>query len=87
MARVTQGCTDDQMIMALLLLNLAGGDSVDDVRVLEGDEGFCRLLRKWSFTVGRGPSGERSRGGGASNEHGLFPLPKRSASIWSALTT
>jgi hypothetical protein len=41
-----QGWTDDQMIMALVLLNLAGGDSVDDLRALEGDEGFCRVLRE-----------------------------------------
>ena len=41
-----QGWTDDQMIMALVLLNLAGGDCVDDLRVLEGDDGFCRVLRE-----------------------------------------
>ncbi len=40
-----QGWTDDQMIMALVLLNLAGGDCVEDLRVLEGDDGFCRVLR------------------------------------------
>ena len=44
-----QGWTDDQMIMALVLLNLAGGSSVDDVRVLEGDDGFCRVLRDVEF--------------------------------------
>jgi hypothetical protein len=44
-----QGWTDDQMIMALVLLNLAGGDCVDDLRVLEGDEGFCRVLREVEF--------------------------------------
>jgi Transposase DDE domain group 1 len=44
-----QGWTDDQMITALLLLNLAGGDCVDDLRVIEGDEGFCRLLREFEF--------------------------------------
>jgi len=44
-----QGWTDDQMIMALVLLNLAGGDCVDDLRVIEGDEGFCRLLREFEF--------------------------------------
>jgi hypothetical protein len=32
--------------MSLILLNLAGGDCVDDLRVLEGDEGFCRVLRR-----------------------------------------
>lgn len=41
-----QGWTDDQMIMALVLLNLAGGDCVDDLRLLEGDEGFCRVHRE-----------------------------------------
>jgi hypothetical protein len=44
-----QGWTDDQMIMALVLLNVAGGDCVDDLRVIEGDEGFCRLLRELEF--------------------------------------
>jgi hypothetical protein len=54
-----QGWTDDQMIMALVLLNLAGGDCVDDLRVLEGDEGFCRLLREFEF-YGRTRSEKRA---------------------------
>lgn len=41
-----QGWTDEQMVMSLVWLNLAGGDCVDDVRVLECDEGFCRFLRE-----------------------------------------
>ncbi|MEW6138680.1 MAG: hypothetical protein AB1733_10645 [Thermodesulfobacteriota bacterium] len=41
-----QGWTDEQMIMALVLLNLAGGDCVDDLPVLEGDERLCRVLRE-----------------------------------------
>ena len=45
-----QGWTDDQMIMVLVLLNLAGGTSVEDIRVLEGDEGFCRVLREVEFS-------------------------------------
>ena len=32
-----QGWTDAQMITALVMLNLAGGESVDDLRVLEKD--------------------------------------------------
>jgi hypothetical protein len=44
-----QGWTDAQIIMALILLNLAGGDCVDDLRILEGDEGFCKLLREFEF--------------------------------------
>lgn len=42
----SQGWTDSQMVLSLILLNLAGGDCVDDLRVLEGDEGFSLLLRR-----------------------------------------
>ncbi|MGD0489495.1 MAG: IS1380 family transposase [Syntrophorhabdales bacterium] len=41
-----QGWTDEQIVMSLILLNLAGGESVDDLRILEADEGFCRILRR-----------------------------------------
>jgi hypothetical protein len=41
-----QGWTDEQIVMTLVLLNLAGGDSVDDLRLLEADEGLCRILRR-----------------------------------------
>ena len=36
-ARKEQGWTDTQIIMSLFLLNIAGGDSVDDLRILEKD--------------------------------------------------
>ena len=34
----SQGWTDAQMVMSLILLQLAGGECVDDLRILEGDE-------------------------------------------------
>ena len=42
----TQGWTDEQIITSLILLNLAGGDCVDDMNILEKDEGFCRVLQR-----------------------------------------
>jgi len=39
-----QGWTDEQAVVSLMLLNLAGGDCVDDIRILEKDEGFCKVL-------------------------------------------
>lgn len=39
-----QGWTDEQTILSLVMLNLAGGDSVDDLKVLEKDKGFCAVL-------------------------------------------
>ena len=41
-----QGWTDSQTLLSLILINLAGGDCVDDLRKLEGDSGFCRVLRR-----------------------------------------
>ena len=42
----SQGWTDSDIIHSLVLLNLAGGDCVDDLRILEADDGFCRLLNR-----------------------------------------
>ena len=39
-----QAWTDEQAVLSLMLLNLAGGDCVDDIRILEKDEGFCKVL-------------------------------------------
>ena len=44
--RGDQGWTDRQMILSLVLLNLVGGDCVEDIDKLEADEGFCRVMRK-----------------------------------------
>ena len=41
-----QGWTDAQMVMSLVLLNIAGGECVDDLRILEKDEGLGRVLRE-----------------------------------------
>ena len=47
--------------MALVLLNLAGGESVGDVEVLEKDEGFCRILRQ-AEGYGKGRRERRGEG-------------------------
>ena len=41
-----QGWNDEQIVMALILLNLAGGDCVADLERLEADEGLCRVMRR-----------------------------------------
>ncbi len=38
--------TDAQMVSSLMLLNIAGGDCVEDLRKVQKDEGFCRILRR-----------------------------------------
>ena len=41
-----QGWTDSQIVTSLILLNLAGGESVSDLDILEKDEGFRRVARE-----------------------------------------
>ncbi|HYW76921.1 MAG TPA: IS1380 family transposase [Gammaproteobacteria bacterium] len=41
-----QGWTDSQVVMALILLNLAGGDCVADIDRLEADEGLCQVMQR-----------------------------------------
>jgi hypothetical protein len=45
-ARGEQGWTDAEIILTLVMLNLVGGDCVEDVEGLESDKGFCRLFSK-----------------------------------------
>jgi Transposase DDE domain group 1 len=45
-----QGWTDIQIVMSLVLLNIAGGDSVDDLRILEKDEGLVKVVRRVGFS-------------------------------------
>jgi hypothetical protein len=40
------GWSDVQIVMALILLNLAGGSAVDDIERLGEDEGFVEILRR-----------------------------------------
>ena len=49
-AKKEQGWTDTQIVMSLVLLNIAGGDSVDDLRILEKDEGLVKVVRQLGFS-------------------------------------
>jgi hypothetical protein len=41
-----RGWTDEQILLSLILLNMAGGDAVDDTDILEKDQGFCKVLNR-----------------------------------------
>lgn len=45
-----QGWTDTQIVVSLVFLNIAGGDSVDDLRILEKDEGLVKVVRQLGFS-------------------------------------
>ena len=40
----SQGWSDSEVAMSLILLNLSGGECVEDLNRLESDDGFCRIL-------------------------------------------
>lgn len=42
----TQGWMDRQHVMGLVLLNLGGGECVEDIRILESDEGLSEVVRQ-----------------------------------------
>jgi hypothetical protein len=46
-----QGWLDLQMVVAAVLLNIAGGDCVEDVERLERDSGFAAILRRVEGTL------------------------------------
>jgi hypothetical protein len=54
-----QGWTDAESVLSLLMLNLVGGDCVEDVEELESDKGFCLLFGK---AVSHGLSRKGRRG-------------------------
>lgn len=56
-----QGWSDEQIIMALLCLMLAGGDCVDDLEILERDAGFADLMRQAEKNLGLDVSTEESK--------------------------
>ena len=56
-----QGWLDAEIVLSLVLLQLAGGECVDDLRILEGDDGFCRILRAVQAELLDPPRSERRR--------------------------
>jgi len=40
-----EGWSDPDVVMSIVLLNIAGGDCVEDLRLLAADEGACRVMR------------------------------------------
>ena len=56
-----QGWRDSEVVVALVLLNLVGGESVGDLGILEKDTGLCRMLRQWERHGRRERGGERKR--------------------------
>ena len=40
-----QGWNDFYFLLSLMLLNICGGDCVDDIKIMEKDDGLCRVMK------------------------------------------
>ena len=54
-----QGWVDAEMVISLVLMQLAGGDCVDDIDRLQSDDGFCRILQAVQIELLDLPRAER----------------------------
>ena len=70
-----QGWTDRQMVTSLTLLNLAGGEGVDDLRVLEADEGLGRMLGRVETHRQRASERRAVRNRWRRDRHRYVPSP------------
>ena len=70
-----QGWTDRQMVASLILLNLVGGEGVDDLRALETDEGLGRMLGRAEAHRQRASERRAERNRWRSDRHRRVPSP------------
>ncbi|HVI38023.1 MAG TPA: hypothetical protein VM684_17440 [Gaiellales bacterium] len=78
-----QGWLDLQMIVALIVLNLAGGDGLEDLERLEQDAGFVQVMREVERRLLPGAAGALAQASAARRavalgDGGLAgPVPRR----------
>ena len=71
-----QGWTDAQVVTALALLNLAGGECVADMKALEKDGGLGRVLRLLTgCSKGAADAWEMAQGAPSQRAVGLVGVP------------
>src|SRR3954464_9087947 len=73
------------MIVALIVLNLAGGDGLEDLERLEQDAGFVQVMRGGERRVL--PRARGGRGGGPSLGGAPCRRPRRWRTGWPGSTT
>lgn len=70
-----QGWSDYHFLSSLLLLNLSGGDCVDDIQYLEKDAGLSRLLKNLEVSCGWDKNRVKSNRQRNNNSQRAFPSP------------
>jgi len=73
--RPTQGYSDGKEIISLILLNLAGGEHVEDIKQLKGDIGFNELAKEASERMINPKIAERAKKRFRKLQEEGFPSP------------
>ena len=82
-----QGWSDSQVISSLVLLNLAGGESVDDLRILEKGKGFCKVLGRVETRGMRRRERRATERSGERSDDVVCRRPRRCfATLWGSTT-
>jgi hypothetical protein len=70
-----QGWSDVSILLSVILLNLSGGDCVDDIKVLEGDAGLRRIINGLEHKKAFGCSGQEQIRQWRNGKLNTFPSP------------
>ena len=77
----SQGWTDSQALTSLILLNLSGGTSVDDLKILNADLGFVRYCAKQSYMALSAKSAGNWKEDGVKQKSVLYPRLQQCSGI------
>ena len=78
-----QGWLDIQMVLAVIFLNLSGGDCVEDIERLERDSGFSAILRAIEKDLLSRAERRSLKAAGGASASGRRPRRRRCRAGWN----
>lgn len=70
-----QGWRDVQFLVSLLLLNISGGDCVDDIKLMEADDGLSRIMKHLELRHAFGRRRQKLKSQCRNGRKNVFPSP------------
>ena len=70
-----QGWSDFYFLLSLMLLNISGGECVDDIKVMENDAGLCRIMKHLDLRGTWGRHRQKLKRQWRNGKKNIFPSP------------
>ncbi len=70
-----QGWSDFYFLLSLMLLNICGGDCVDDIKIMEKDDGLCRVMKNLELRNTWGRHRQKLKRQWRNGKKNVFPSP------------